>query len=268
LQGSVAVGQAAGDTPIALQPTVGQTVAPQATTVTPTTLQPPGRKRPPVALIAGGIAALVVIAVVAVVIASSSSSSSPGGPDPKKEVETAAVNFMAASGASTCDLVTPAFIARNYKGLADCRKQFSTANSESIAGPQAIGVTGTRATDAFNIASGHHYSLVLVKQNAKWLVDDSSDDTQDAQNAADDYIKAKGSAVCGLVTERLKAQSFGGAACETVSAKYRPDKPSGDKVTATSTRATDNLSIGGKQATLTLVKTNGTWLVDRDSTFK
>jgi len=107
-----------------------------------------------------------------------------------------------------------------------------------------------------------------VNQNGKWLVDDSSDDTQDAQNAADDYIKAKGSAVCQLVTERLKAQSFGGSNCDTVSAKYTPAAPTGDQVTATSTSATDNLTVAGKHGTITLVKTNGNWLVDRDTTLK
>jgi hypothetical protein len=175
---------------------------------------------------------------------------------------------MAASGASTCDLVTPAFIARNYKGLADCRKTFSTANSESISGPQTVGVAGPRATDSFDIASGHHYSLVLVKQNGKWLVDASADDTSDAQTAAHDYVKAKGGAVCQLITPRLRADKFGGANCESVEKNYAPVKPSADQVKATSTRATDDLSIGGKQGTLTLLKANGTWLVDRDTTLK
>src|SRR5207249_644191 len=88
VQGSVAVGQAAGDTPTTPQATVIPTVAAQqATNVAgggQTVLEQPARKRPPVALIAGGIGALVVIAVVAVVIASSSSSTSSGGADPKK----------------------------------------------------------------------------------------------------------------------------------------------------------------------------------------
>jgi hypothetical protein len=213
------------------------------------------------------VAALVAVAVVLVVVLAGSSSS--GGPNPRKEVENAAATFMAASGAHTCDLVSPAFVARNYKGLADCRKQFSTANSESISGPQTVSVAGDRATDAFDIASGHHYSLVLVKQNGKWLVDDSSDDTQDVQNAAHDYVTAKGSQVCRLVTPQLRAARLGGANCESVEAsKYKPVKASGDQIKATTTRATDDLSIGGKQGRLTLVKTGGSWLVDTDTTLK
>ena len=270
LQGSVAVGQAAGDTPTVAQPlppalptTAGM---PPPTAASPVLPPPAGRRRAPVTLIAGGLAALVAIAVVVVVIASSSSS---GGPDPRKQVENTAATFMAASGAHTCDLVSPAFIARNYKGIADCRKQFSTANSESISGPQTVSVTGNRATDAFDIASGHHYSLVLVKQNGKWIIDDSFDDTQDAQNAAHAYVRAKGAQVCHLVTPQLRAARLGGANCETAEAtKYKPVKASGDQVKATTTRATDDLSIGGKEGRLTLVKTGGTWLVDTDTTLK
>jgi Protein kinase domain len=272
LQGSVAVGQAAGDTPTVAQPlppaaaTTAAAATAAAATATPA-YAPPGRKRPPIALLAGGALALVAIAVVLVVVLSSSSSSSRRA-DPRKEVETAAANFMAASGASTCDLVSPAFIARNYKGLADCRKSFATANSESISGPQTVSVTGSRATDSFDLASGHHYSLVLVKENGKWVIDDSSDDTQDAQNAAHDYVTAKGAEVCKLVTPSLRSAKFGGANCESTESSYKPVKASGDQVKATSARATDDLSIGGKQGTLTLVKVSGSWLVESDTTLK
>jgi hypothetical protein len=280
VQGSVAVGQAAvGATTIAVQgeqPTAAAAQEPQLTQARtsagggpdgPVAPQP-GRKRPPIAaLIAGGIAVVAAIGVGVAVL--SSSSSSPGGGDPTPKIEATATNFIGASGAATCDLYTPAYIARNYtNGIADCRKSLSGAASTSVSGPQTVAVTGPRATDAFKAADGHHYSLVLVNQNGKWVVDDFADDTQDAQTAADDYIKAKGAAVCGLITPALRNASFGGASCPTTEASYTPATPAVDQVTATSTRATDKLSVNSNPGTLSLVKTGGTWLVDHDTLIK
>jgi hypothetical protein len=285
VQGSVAVGQAAptmvdGDQATSVRTRPQGTPAPTtagATAVgteaggggTATIVDGPapdraGRRKPSLALIGGGIA-LVVAVVVGIVVLSSSSSSPSGGADPKKEVQAAATNYFAVSGASACDLVTPAYIARNFKDLADCRDSLSTAPSQDITGPRTTNVTGTRATDSFMVNDGDHYSLVLVKQGDRWLVDEVVDDTSDAQDAAGAYAKSKGSEVCDLVTDRLKEASFGGAGCEASTEEYKPFKASGHHVTATSTRATDKLILGGVPTTLTLVKVNGEWLVDTDS---
>jgi hypothetical protein len=291
VQGSVAVGQAAptivhgdeatsvrtrpqgspaattaGATAVATQGGAGQT----ATTVDghggPGGPPPDqaGRRKPPIALIGGGIALLVAV-VVGIVVLSSSSSSPSGGADPKQEVQAAATAYFAASGASTCDLVTPAFIARDYKDLADCRDTLSTAPSQNVVGPHLTSVTGTRATDSFKVSDGDHYSLVLVKQGDKWLVDEAVDDTSDAKDAANAYARSKGSEVCDLVTDRLKKASYGGAGCEASTEQYKAFKAYGHHVTATSTRATDKLTLAGVPTTLTLVKVNDVWLVDTDT---
>jgi hypothetical protein len=220
-------------------------------------------------LIGAGAAVLVAVVVAIVVVSSSSSSSSSsGGADAKKEVQAAATGFFAASGASTCDLVTPAYIARNYKDMADCRDSLSGATSENIAGAHVTTVAGTRATDSFTLTDGDHYSLVLVMVGGKWLVDQSADDTTDVKDAVNAYAKSEGTDVCGLVTPRLKEEQFEGAGCESSTATYDPVKATGHQITASSTRATDKLNLGNQAATLTLVKLNGEWLVDTDSTLE
>jgi hypothetical protein len=218
-------------------------------------------------LIGGAAAALVVVAVVVAIVVLSSSSSSAGS-DPKKEVQAAATNYFAASGASTCDLVTPAYIARNHTDLAQCRKDLSGEPSENITGPQVTTVTGTRATDSFEAGDGDHYSLVLVKQGGKWLVEELADDTTDVRAAAHAYAKSRGTEVCGLVTPRLKEAQFEGAACESSQQSVDPVHATGDQMTVTSSRATDKLNLGNQAATLTLVKRGGEWLVDSDTTLK
>jgi hypothetical protein len=223
-----------------------------------------GRKRPAVALVAGGLALLVAV-VVAVVVLSSSSSQPP---DPSKQVQAAATGFIAASGSSTCDLATSAYIARTYNGIAECRKELSGAASQSVVGPHQTSVTGSRATDAFKASDGDHYSAVLVKQGDRWLIDEFADDTQDVTDAAKTYESANGAAVCPLVTPRLKAAHLGGANCETSTAGIKPAKAAAQQVTATSDRATDRLTFDGHPATLTLVKVNQNWLVDSDTSLK
>jgi hypothetical protein len=208
-------------------------------------------------------------AVIAVVVFSSGSSGSTGHrATPVEMVRQAAETFATTSGSATCDLFAPAFIASNYNGSIDaCRKDLSTATSFAIAGPQTISVQGARATDGFNNSNNQHYSLVFVNQNGRWLVEHSLNDTTDAQTAADDYIKAKGSAVCNLVTDRFKTASFGGANCPTTESGYAPATPTGDQVQATSTQATDDLvGGGGTRIRLTLAKVGDVWLVDSDST--
>ena len=169
-------------------------------------------------------------------------------------VRQAAETFATTSGSATCDLLAPAFIANNYNGsIAACRKALSGATSFAVAGPQSISIQGARATDGFNNSNNQHYSLVFVNENGKWLVEHSHNDTTDAQTAADDYIKAKGSAVCDLTTERFKAASFSGANCPTAESTYTPATPRGDQVRATSTEATDDLLTGdGQKIRLTL----------------
>jgi hypothetical protein len=270
--GTAAGGTAAGVTAAGATASGGAaTAAPGSspTTATPTdaaAIAGGGRKRPSIALIAGGVTLLVAI-VVAVVVLSSSSSSSPTS-DPRKEVQAASSSFIAASGSSTCDLATPAYIARTYTTMAACRKELSGASSESVVGPHTTSVAGSRATDAFNSTDGDHYSLVLVKQGDKWLVDKFADDTDDVKSAAQAYEGARGSKVCSLVTPRLKAASLRGANCEAATADFKPAKTSAQQVTATSTRATDKLTFDGTPATLTLVKVNDNWLVDSDTALK
>jgi hypothetical protein len=277
VQGSVAVGQAAPNADATSVRTRPHDAAADATSVrtqgaasaapqTAASAAPADTKKRRVALLAG-LGALLVAVVVAVV-ALSSSSSSGGKADPVKEVQAAATNFNAASGAGTCDLVTPAYIARNYKDLAHCRNTLRTVSSQDVVGPHVTKVTGTRATDGFNSSDGDHYSLVLVKDGDKWLVDEAVDDTADVKSAVHAYAGARGAKVCDLVTPRLREASFAGPGCETGTTDVEPVKASGEQVTATSDRATDKLTLGGRAATLQLVKVNGTWLVDSDSSLK
>ena len=282
VQGSVAVGQAAptmvdGDeaTSVRTRPTGSPSSSAStaagatrgAATQTPTIVdgQAGSGRRPPAALIGGGVAVLVAV-VVAIVVLSSSSSS--GKSDPKKDVQAAATNYFAASGASTCDLVTPGYIARNHRDIAHCRKALRGEPSENITSPQVTTVTGARATDSFDASDGDHYSLVLVKQNGKWLVDELADDTTDVKAAAHAYAGSKGVEVCALVTPRLKEAQFDGAGCESSQDGVDPVHATGDQMTVTGTRATDKLNLGNQAATLTLVKLGGEWLVDSDTTLK
>jgi predicted Ser/Thr protein kinase len=278
VQGSVATGQAAAATGDGSEATGVRTRAPgQAeTAASPTAASPTevvarggggGRKRPSVALVGGGLALLVAI-VVAVAVLSSSSSPSSQAPDAAKQVQAVATDFIAASGSSTCDLLTPALISRNYTTMAACRKDLSSVSSQNVVGPHMTSVTGPRATDAFKSTDGDHYSLVLVKQGDKWLIDDFSNDTEDVKAAAQTYEAANGSAVCSLVTPRLKATHLGGANCESSTAGIKPAKAAAQQVTATSDRATDKLTFDGHPATLTLAKVNQNWLVDSDTSLK
>jgi serine/threonine protein kinase len=222
-----------------------------------------GRRRPPLALIGGGLALLVAIVVAVVVLSSSSSSSDEA--DPKKEVQAVSASFFAASGDASCDLLTPSYIARTFDDMAGCRETLGPVASEQIVGSQTTAVMGTRATDSFMTTDGDHYSLVLVKQDGKWLIDQLADDTTDAKDAADAYAKSEGAEVCKLITDRLKEADFGGAGCESTTEEFKPLTARAHHVTATGSRATDKLTLGGSPATLTLVKVNGTWLVDTDS---